>query len=951
MKHLITLILLLTATTGSAQWSNNTNQFYDDLHTPVSNSTGTQKNPIVLNSYPDGGYFVIWEDERNIATTNQDIYAQKYDAAGNRLWAINGVPVANGPNAQRYVFSSNQDYRNRSFAATDSAGGFYIGYVDDSVNNYSWERIAVQHMRSNGSAVFPGAGNILEATPGGQNFTYSVPLLVPDGNKGFYLSFSKNELGQNQIYVFDFKDENGILKYYGGGRVTDNAIQRSEPSLCGVRYYLDYPTISIQDYNIWYDGQGGCHVIMAMNGNGAGQGRMLGYNRIWRAKKNSRVKTFFRNTSGVACPQYVEYKKDEVYPLYTFSKNVIVTTCGTADGQNIYVVTSEYLKSNGYQLIDIGGYDYNFPKGTTVFPIGANINVDLIAVTKRTYTNNTVSPFAVLCYAYQSEKYDSVPFQRASFGNPDIGFNPTPPVTTDQLVHFRDTILASGNYYPDFSFTSGGTSVGGQHIYAAALMSTTGDRAVRLQHLTVEKRSANTFAVKYETNTKYGEVIGREINTGFGSSNINYDFPLVKVDEYGRAMFYIREYYRSARVSPIRIGAELAWGAMGRPVGTGLYNNSYYNFEQPVVALHPLDGSGVIAWRDNRNVPGNTGENIFMHHLDSLSEFNYAPPYKPVKAVPNPYGGSFANPAYLAGSSKAWSLLEVVSIINNVQTTGPLAEIKDDHHLGVMSAVIFQNRYALRSFNNVPYLDRNYTIKPERTPPGPNLNIGLRLFFTTEEFDILKLADNAIQSPADLIVIRQPNTTTNVPDAYTPIAGEEVISPSTWKAVPGGYYLQLSVNGFGNFFVQKPAAFGTCPGGNATLTSNLSGSNYQWQVNAGSGFANINNNANYNGTNSVTLQLNAIPATWYGYQYRCVVDGVNSNPYFLKFTATWTGAVNNNWENASNWGCGAVPDANTDVVINSGTIIVNANASCRSLTVKPGAAVTVKPGVNLDVMK
>lgn len=944
MKYLIILVVLSIAVSASAQWSNTTNQFYDSLHTPVSNVIGVQKNPIILNSYPDGGYFVIWEDERNLATTKQDIYAQKYDAAGNALWAANGVPVANGPNAQRYAFSSNQDYRNRSYAATDSAGGFYIGYVDDSVNNYSWERIAVQHIRSNGTGVFPGAGSIIETTPAGSSFTYSVPLLTADGNKGFYLSFSKNLPGENQIYVFDFRDENGTLKYYGGGRVNDNGIQRSELSPCGVRYYIDYPSVSVQDYNIWYDGQGGCNIIMAMNGNGAGQGKMLAYNRIWRARKDSRVKTYFRNSSGAACPRYTDYKKDEVYRLYTFSMDQIVTTCGTVDGQTVYVVTSYYLRSNGYQLIDIGGYDYNFPKGITVSTNG-NINVDLLAVTRRSYANNTVSPFTVQGYVYKTEKYDSVPFQRASFTNPDIGFNPTPPATSNELNFFRDTLLGVSDYFVDFSL-----SAGGNEIYAAALMGSFGSRTVRLQHLQVLAQTADSYAINYKTAFKYGAVIGKEISTGFSGNNITYDFPLVTVNNNGNAMFYIREYYRSARVSPVYNDAQLIWGAMGKPIGTGLYNGNYYNLEQPVAAIDQ-SGRGLIAWRDNRTLPGATGENIFMRHLDSLDYFIHTPPNKPVKLVPNPYGGSAANPVYLAGSSKTWSTLDVASTINYVQTTGPLAEIKDDYSLGTVTAVIYQNTGATRLYNNVPYLSRNYNIKTETLPAGPNLTIGLRLFFTDEEFLALKLADNAIQTPGDLIAIRQPATTTDAPTVYAPVAGEQVVSPTAWKTVPGGYYIELNGYGFGNFFIQKPAAFGTCPGGNATVTSNLNGSNYQWQVNAGSGFVNINNNANYNGTHTITLQLNAIPATWYGYQYRCLVDGANSNPFFLKFTATWTGAVNNNWENPANWGCGAIPDANTDVVINSGTITINANASCRSLTVKPGASVTVKPGINLDVMK
>src|SRR5258706_6451118 len=113
MKKLITLILITTSTIASAQWSNTTNQFYDSLHTPVSTALKTQQHPIVVKSYPDSGYFIIWEDYRNDPggyNANGDIYAQKYDKNGNQLWANNGVPVANDikNNNQHYTFSSNE---------------------------------------------------------------------------------------------------------------------------------------------------------------------------------------------------------------------------------------------------------------------------------------------------------------------------------------------------------------------------------------------------------------------------------------------------------------------------------------------------------------------------------------------------------------------------------------------------------------------------------------------------------------------------------------------------------------------------------------------------------------------------------------------------------------------------------------------------------------------------
>ena len=70
------IFFLLVMSECSAQWSNTTNQFYDSLHMAVCTDVNTQQHPIVVKSYPDDGYFIIWEDGRNTATTKMDIYAQ-----------------------------------------------------------------------------------------------------------------------------------------------------------------------------------------------------------------------------------------------------------------------------------------------------------------------------------------------------------------------------------------------------------------------------------------------------------------------------------------------------------------------------------------------------------------------------------------------------------------------------------------------------------------------------------------------------------------------------------------------------------------------------------------------------------------------------------------------------------------------------------------------------------
>jgi hypothetical protein len=57
---------------------------------------------------------------------------------------------------------------------------------------------------------------------------------------------------------------------------------------------------------------------------------------------------------------------------------------------------------------------------------------------------------------------------------------------------------------------------------------------------------------------------------------------------------------------------------------------------------------------------------------------------------------------------------------------------------------------------------------------------------------------------------------------------------------------------------------------------------------------------------------------------------------------TWVGATDNNWFTSSNW-C-QLPDANTDVIINTGTYQPNINADgavCRKLTINSGASINV----------
>lgn len=133
------------------------------------------------------------------------------------------------------------------------------------------------------------------------------------------------------------------------------------------------------------------------------------------------------------------------------------------------------------------------------------------------------------------------------------------------------------------------------------------------------------------------------------------------------------------------------------------------------------------------------------------------------------------------------------------------------------------------------------------------------------------------------------------------------------------------------------------------LSSNLIGTNYSWQVNNGSGYENVIDNSNYSGSSTSTLHLQNMPTSYYGYEYRCNVDGNYSDPITIKFSNTWTGAIDKTWENPGNWSCGVIPDGNTDVSINTGTVTVNSSAACRSINLNSGIKFYINPSFKLNV--
>ena len=119
---------------------------------------------------------------------------------------------------------------------------------------------------------------------------------------------------------------------------------------------------------------------------------------------------------------------------------------------------------------------------------------------------------------------------------------------------------------------------------------------------------------------------------------------------------------------------------------------------------------------------------------------------------------------------------------------------------------------------------------------------------------------------------------------FNPIpGGNSVIIPNsdiTIADLGSMYSLDIDVTGFSSFYIGgNNSNLNVCSGSTITLSSNIIGSTYQWQVNTGSGFANVSNGGPYSGTNTAALTITNAPQNLYGYQFRAVVMAAPSARY------------------------------------------------------------------------
>jgi hypothetical protein len=151
--------------------------------------------------------------------------------------------------------------------------------------------------------------------------------------------------------------------------------------------------------------------------------------------------------------------------------------------------------------------------------------------------------------------------------------------------------------------------------------------------------------------------------------------------------------------------------------------------------------------------------------------------------------------------------------------------------------------------------------------------------------------------------------------------------------------------------------FNACAGANAVFSVNVTGTGlvYQWTVNGNP----LGNGGVYSGATSPTLTISDITGL-NGNSYVLNVSGVcppivNSAPIVVNEATQnqWTGISDVNWSNTSNWSCGILPTAATDVTITPSAphqpIVDIPSAVCKGLLIYPGSSIEITANNALDV--
>ncbi len=146
-----------------------------------------------------GGVILVWEDHRNRASTNVDLYAVRLLADGRVApgWPVNGLVVCNAPGSQSFTGSGGTT----SNIAADGVGGAIIVWNDFRAG----ASIYAQRVTSSGTALWTANGVAIVST-----LPISSPSVVTGGDGGAIIVWEDNRSGNYDIFAQRLDASGGV---------------------------------------------------------------------------------------------------------------------------------------------------------------------------------------------------------------------------------------------------------------------------------------------------------------------------------------------------------------------------------------------------------------------------------------------------------------------------------------------------------------------------------------------------------------------------------------------------------------------------------------------------------------------------------------------------------------------------------------------------------------------
>ena len=204
---------------------------------PVCTMTGDQEWPSIVSDGA-GGAIIAWQDRRS--GSYRDIYAQRLDADGTRLWLLSGVSVCTATEDQWYPRMT-----------SDGEGGAVLAWRDYRDGAFD-PNVYAQRIDDTGASLWTSQGVAIVTATGNQYVTGGI---ASDGAGGAYIAWQdeRNGVSNPDIYI-QWIDGSGTLGFSADGRV-----------LCDEPDYQNRPEV-LSNYNssvivVWKDKRDGVYCL------------------------------------------------------------------------------------------------------------------------------------------------------------------------------------------------------------------------------------------------------------------------------------------------------------------------------------------------------------------------------------------------------------------------------------------------------------------------------------------------------------------------------------------------------------------------------------------------------------------------------------------------------------------------------------------------------------------